>query len=95
MTIKHPDRLWLVALFIGWCFDQLFWGVTAGISFFLFSLLAVGAGLGIAIGEGLLPARRSLWLLLPLLFFAAMTAIRQEPFSLVLNVLMTLMILKG
>ena len=93
MTIKHPDRLWLVALFIGWCFDQLFWGVSAGISFFLFSVIVVVAGLGLAKGEGLLPARRSLWLLLPLLFFSAMTAIRQEPFSLALNVMLTLCIM--
>jgi len=90
MTIKHPDRLWLVALFIGWCFDQLFWGATAGISFFIFILLVVGAGLVLAVGEGLLPARRSLWLLIPLLLFSAMTAIRQEPFSLAINVLLTL-----
>jgi hypothetical protein len=93
MTLKHPDRLWLASLFVAWCFDQLFWGKTPGISFFLFILLAVTAGLLLADGEGAFPARRSYWLLLPLTFFAGMTAIRQEPFTNFVNVMLVLLVL--
>ena len=81
MEIKHTTRLIVLSLFVAWCFDQLFWKKAPGISFFIFVVLCLAGGALITWWEGYKPAKTSLWLLLPVLFFAAVTFIRQEPFT--------------
>ena len=89
-VIRHSTRLALVSLAVAWGFDQLFWRHSMGISFFIFVLLCLLGGALITWWEGLRPAWRSLILLAPALFFAAMTFIREEPFTLGLSFLLAL-----
>ncbi len=90
MELKHTTRLILLSVCVAWCFDQLFWQKAPGISFFIFVVLClVGGGL-ITWWEGFKAAATSLWLLLPVLFFAAVTFIRQEPFTTAVSVVMVL-----
>ena len=90
MELKHSTRLILLSVCVAWCFDQLFWKKAPGISFFIFVVLClVGGGL-ITWWEGFKPAKTSLWLLLPVLFFAAVTFIRQEPFTTAVSIMMVL-----
>lgn len=69
-------RLLVVALALGWSADILFYRNLPGISVLLFVglLLAALFGLGRQAGVSAVPA--NLWLLAPLLFFAAMVFIR-------------------
>ena len=90
---KFSSRLWIIALVVAWGFDLLFWQKIPGISFTIFTALCVLGGLILAWGEGLRPAVASLPILLPWAFFAAMSFIRQEPFTLSLNYLLTLMLM--
>ncbi len=90
MEIKHTTRLILVSIFVAWCFDQLFWRKPPGISFFIFVVLCLVGGALIGWWERLKPAHSSLWLVLPVLFFAAVTFIRQEPFTNAVSVLIVL-----
>lgn len=88
--IKHKRVFWAAAFIIGWGFDFFYWEKPPGISFTLHILLALGALLYVAHREGTVPARRSLWLLAPLGVFSILTFIRQEPFTRVLNHLVSL-----
>jgi hypothetical protein len=90
---KFSSRLWIVALVVAWGFDFLFWQKIPGISFTIFTALCVLGGLILTWGEGLRPAVASLPILIPWAFFAAMSFIRQEPFTLSLNYLLTLMLM--
>ena len=81
MELKHTTRLIVLSLCVAWCFDQLFWKKAPGISFFIFVVLCLAGGALITWWEGYRPAKTSVWLLLPVLFFAAVTFIRQEPFT--------------
>jgi len=85
MQLKHVTRLGFSAFFLAWCFDQLFWQKAPGISFFIFVLLCLGAGIALTWGEKLRPAVNSLLLVIPILFFAGMTFLRQEPFTLLVD----------
>ena len=89
MDIQHRNRVWIVPLFIAWCFDFLFWKRTPGISFFIFVVLCLAGGLLLALWEKRKPAPRTLWLLLPVLFFSAMTFIRQEAGTNFFNFILT------
>ncbi|MBI3970980.1 MAG: hypothetical protein HY332_06795 [Chloroflexi bacterium] len=82
----HPPfrTLWL-ALVLGWCSDLLFYRQRLSLSVPVFVLLAVGALFGTGRLDGVRPARRNLWLLVPLLFFAAMVAVRANVFLTWLN----------
>ena len=91
--IKSTTRLWLIALLVGWIFDLLFWQKTPGINFAIFVGICLLAGFGLAWQEGLRPAKGSLWLLLPLVGFTALSFLRQEPFSLFLDYVLTLSLL--
>lgn len=85
----HPNRhtlTLLVALFLGWSWDRLFYGQALGISVFLFVGLLLAALFGLGRLWGVRPAWRNLWLLAPLLFFAAMGAIRANLLLTFLNV---------
>ncbi len=80
----RPKFLFIISLGVAWVFDYLFWHKQWGISFPIFAFLLVGAGFLFASRQRLSPAPQSLWLLFPLLFFAAFSALRLEPFTLLL-----------
>jgi hypothetical protein len=88
--MKRTTILWITALLLGWCFDLLFWKQTPGINFSLFVLLCLAGGLLVLRRNGLRPAGKSLLLLIPILFFALVTTIRQEPLTLALSFVLTL-----
>jgi hypothetical protein len=90
MEIKHTTRLILLSLFVAWCFDQLFWQKAPGISFSIFVGLCLAGGALVTWWEGFKPAKTSLWLLLPVLFFAVVTFIRQEPFTTFISMVVVL-----
>ncbi|MEA3350089.1 MAG: DUF4153 domain-containing protein, partial [Chloroflexota bacterium] len=83
-------RLWVTAFFLGIAFDILFWKKTPGISFAIFVALVISSGIIILAEDGIRPARSSLWLLLPICFFAVMTFVRAEPLTTFLNYALTL-----
>jgi len=91
--VKRLGRLLLVSLGVAWLFDFLFWGKTPGISITIYIAICLTAGFLLARGEGLRPARRSLWLLLPIAFLAVMSAIRAEPMTVFLNVALGLFLM--
>jgi len=90
MDIKHTTRIWLIPLALGFLADQLFFGQVPGITFPIFSAIVLAAGLFIAAGEGKKPRAASLVLIVPILFFAVMAALRTEPFTRMINILFTL-----
>ena len=90
MTIRHSNRLWLVPLATAWVFDLLFWKSNPGISFPLFVVICVAAGLYLAFREGKQPARATMLLVPVLLAFAVMFSIRRETFTSFINVCYTL-----
>ncbi|MFH2103564.1 MAG: DUF4173 domain-containing protein [Chloroflexota bacterium] len=89
--MKRLNRLLLVALFLGWAFDFLFWKHAPGISFTIYVLLCLAGGLLVLGLDGVRPSWRALLLLLPVFFFAAMSFIRQEPMTLFLAYVLTLL----
>ena len=88
--LKQAKWIGLLALAVAWSFDFLFWKKQPGISFAIFILLCLAAGLMLAWIEGKRPATASLLLILPLAIFAGMSFIRIEPFTLAFNYLLTL-----
>jgi len=88
--MKRINILWIAALVLGWLFDFLFWKHAPGINFAIYALLCLGGGILILRLNGIKPNWKSLLLLLPILFFVAMTFIRQEPMSLFLAYAFTL-----
>lgn len=83
--MKRPNAVWITALILGWFFDFLFWKHAPGINFAIYVLLCLAGGFVVLGMEGIKPAWKALLLLLPVLFFAAMSFIRQEPFSMLLS----------
>ncbi len=90
--IKPSLRILLVALFLGWTADLLFYNKIPGISVPLFVFLLTAALFGLGRLEGSPPLRRNLWLLLPLLFFATMVFVRANTFVTFLNLASCLML---
>jgi hypothetical protein len=90
MPLKYTTRLILTALFIAWCFDQLFWKKAPGISFFVFVVLCLLGGALLTWWEKRRPVPASLVLLAPVLFFATVTFVRQEPFTIFISLSITL-----
>lgn len=86
----NSNRLWIVAILLGWVFDFLFWKQDAGLNFALFSTLGLLGGFGLLLTHGLRPARQSLWLLIPFAFFSIVTFLRQEPLTIFLAYTFTL-----
>ena len=83
-------QLLLTSLFLGIAFDIFFWKKAPGISFAVFIILCLAAGYLLLRSQNLHPARRSLSLLVPIVFFSVMTFIRREPFTLFLNYALTI-----
>jgi hypothetical protein len=88
--MKRTNILWITALVLGWLFDILFWKHAAGINFAIYVVLCLAGGFLVLGLNGLKPSWKSLLLLIPILFFAAMTFIRQEPMSMFLSFVFTL-----
>ncbi|NKQ35343.1 MAG: DUF4173 domain-containing protein [Chloroflexi bacterium] len=91
--IRQPQRILVAGLGLGILVDYLFYGKPVGIGLLLFVLLAVGALWRIGRLEQLRVAKRHLWLLLPLLFFAGMAALRANPYLTFFNVTAVLILL--
>jgi len=88
--MKRINILWVVALALGWLFDFLFWKHAQGINFAIYAGLCLGGGFLVLGLNGIKPSWKSLLLLIPILFFATMTFIRQEPMSIFLAFAFTL-----
>ncbi len=88
--MKRTNIVWIVALALGWLFDFLFWKHAQGFNFAIYAILVLG-GCFLVLGlNGIKPSWKSLLLLVPILFFATMTFIRQEPVSIFLAFAFTL-----
>jgi hypothetical protein len=87
---KHPNYFWIIVLLLGWIFDFLFWGKSVGVNFAIFISVSLIGGFYLLIVNGKKPAIKSLWLIVPLVFFAIMTFSRQEPLTLFLAFTFTL-----
>ncbi len=81
LPVKHPRRLWVLVLALGWLFDFLFWAHQVGVNFAVFSTICMICGLTLLILEGHQPSRNSLWLLIPFAFFVITTFLREEPLT--------------
>jgi hypothetical protein len=90
LAIKRPNRLFLLVLLLGWIYDFLFWEHSAGVNFALLSVLCVLGGLYLLFSEGYKPARNTLWLLIPFVFFIFITFVRQESLTIFLAYIFTL-----
>jgi hypothetical protein len=78
---KHPWRFWVVSLILAWSFDLLFWKHAVGLSFLIWVVLAlVGAGI-LSVSEKKRPSIGSFALALVAAILAAITVLRQEPFT--------------
>ncbi len=90
---KNPNVLWYSVLLLGWLFDLLFWGQSIGINLAIYAAFCVAGGIFILRSAGQRPARATLLLLAPLLFFMAVPAFRAEPMTIFLGVCLTVFIL--
>jgi hypothetical protein len=88
--MKRNNVLWITVLLLGWSFDFLFWKHAQGLNFALYVLLCLAGGFLVLGRNGLKPARRSLLLLIPILFFTFATLIRQEQLSQFLSFIISL-----
>ncbi len=88
--MRRTALLWITALVLGWMFDFLFWGHAPGINFAIYVLLCLAGGFLVLYLNGLKPSWKTALLLVPVLFFAGMTFLRQEPMSLFLATAFTL-----
>ena len=88
--MKRTTILWITALLLGCFLDFLFWKHPLGLNFAIYVLRCLAGGFLVLARNGFRPAGRSLLLLIPILFFALLTFIRQEPFSLFLSLVLTL-----
>ena len=91
--MKRSTVLWITALVLGWSFDFLFWEHIPGINFAIFVVLCLGGGFLVLGMEGLKPAWKAFLLVVPILFFAAVTFNRQEPLTVFLAVVFVLLMM--
>lgn len=89
-SLPNPARFVALALFLGFAVDFLLYDKSLGLSFPVFIGLGVLALLGLALVERVRPALSSLWLVVPMLAFAAMVFVRAEPLTTFVNVAVTL-----
>ena len=88
--MKRTILFWITVLVLGWLFDFLFWGHAPGINFASYVVLCLGGGFLVLGLNGFKASWKALVLLVPILFFASVTFIRQEPLSLFLSIAFTL-----
>ena len=89
MKLKNMHLFWMFALLTAISFDQLFWEQGLGINFFIFVALATLGGLVPFWLEKIRIPWTSYLLLMPIAFFSSMTFFRADPFTTVLNGLLT------
>lgn len=92
-AIKSPSRILASALALGWAFDLLFYGQIPGLSVLLFVLLLLTVLISLGRMDGINPRPQNLWLLVPIIFFASMLAVRANPVLNVFNVFVCLLLL--
>jgi hypothetical protein len=80
----RSNRIWFIALALGWCFDLLFWKQTPGINFFIYVILCLAGGFLVMHINEIKPAKSSIALLIPIVFFAVVPIIRQETMTMFL-----------
>ena len=90
---KNPSILWVTALVLGWLFDFLFWKQSFGINFAIYSILCLAGGIFILWTVKQYPARGTLWLIPPFLFFITVTFTRTEPMTVFLGMLFTVFLM--
>ncbi len=88
--MKRTTILWITVLVLGLLFDILFWKQAPGINFAIYAVACLGGAFLVLGMNGFKPSWKALLLLLPILFFAAMTFIRLEPLSMFLAYAFTL-----
>jgi hypothetical protein len=92
-AIKSPSRILSSALALGWAFDLLFYGQLPGLSVLLFVLFVLAVLVSLGRMDGISPRRQSLWLVVPIIFFAGMLAVRANPVLNAFNVLTCIFLL--
>ncbi len=90
---KSHTSFWITAFLLAAGVDLLFWRKPLGVSFPLWTLLAMGGALVLARREGQRPARATLGLGVIILGLAFLPFWRAEPFTQALGVLLTLVAL--
>ncbi len=87
---KKQKWFWLAALIAAWLFDFLFWSKGSGVSFFIWIAILLLAGYTLAWSEGKKPSALSVLLTCFILGFAAVIALRNEPLTRAVSILLTL-----
>ena len=87
---SNPNRFWWIVIALGWFFDFLFWKKAPGINFAIYVLLCLGTGYLLLYADGHKPARRTLWLLLPIALSTLITFVRLESMTVFLATATTL-----
>jgi hypothetical protein len=90
LRMKRTILFWITVLALGWLFDFLFWGHAPGINFAIYVVLCLTGGFMVLSLNDYKTTWKTLLLLAPILFFAGMTFIRQEPVSIFLSLAFTL-----
>jgi hypothetical protein len=93
LTQQQRWHFLLVALVIAALFDQLVWQKSLGLQFLIFVLLILVGGLVLVLMERVHIPWQSYLLLVPVLFTAFMTTIRMEGFTILTNVMVSLLAL--
>ena len=88
---KSTTPYWIAAFVLGSGVDILFWGKPVGISFFIWSALALGSAMFLAFSAGNRPARANILLGIIILGLAVQPFLRAEPFSQALGILLALL----
>jgi hypothetical protein len=91
--VRPAARVLPVALVLGWGADRLFYDQWPGLAVPLYVALLLGALALLARLEGAPLARRNLWIVPPLLFFALMIAVRANEFLTALNFMAVVLLL--
>jgi hypothetical protein len=86
----HPLWLSLTALALGLIVEIFFYSRPLGVSFPIWAVAACVAAIGMAWAESRRPARGSVWLIGPILVFAALAFVRLEPLTLFLDIIAVL-----
>jgi len=90
---RHPRLAWFTVLILGWLLDFLFWKQAPGVNFAIYAALCLLAGFLLLSLDRKRVAARALWLVVPILFFSAVTFLRAEPLTFSLAVLATLFLM--
>lgn len=87
---RKSDFFWLAAFVTAWAVDFLFFNNPPGISFLIWIVLILGAGLWLARSEGVKPAPLS-WVIMGLLVvMAGVPFLRMEPFTAGISIVLSL-----